>query len=170
MPLLQLRRDVMITVKYRWVEYTSEYAMLVESWIDDTTRKFTGCDEGWEDYFNFWKNDPQTQMGVNFWGKVVFLNSVPIAVISLALSDQKLVISEFIVAPTHRRRGFGSEILQELLAHGDEILGFAISTARAVIFPNNIASQKAFEKANFTFQSAHPDGDAWYYNYQCETV
>lgn len=41
----------------------------------------------------------------------------------------------------------------------------SIVKANAVIYPNNIASQKAFEKAGFTFVSAHPDEDAWNYEY-----
>lgn len=45
------------------------------------------------------------------------------------------------------------------------ILGRTIKDAEAVIFPDNIASQKAFEKAGFIFYSEHPDGDAWNYRY-----
>ena len=157
-------------MNFGWKDYSARYASIVESWMDAEAKRFSGCDEGWEDYFNYWKNDKQTQLGINFWGKVVFMHSIPIAVISLALADEKIIVSEFIVAPSYRGRGFGTQILQELLSHGTEIIGFAIHTVRAVIFPNNIASQRAFEKAGFEFESAHPDGDALYYIYQCETV
>ena len=138
--------------------------------MDSEAKRFSGCNEGWEAYFNYWKSHKQTQIGVNFWGKIVFMHSIPIAVISLAHTEAKIIVSEFIAAPSYRGRGLGTQILQELLSHGTEILGFTIHTARAVIFPSNIASQKAFEKAGFEFESAHPDGDAWYYIYPCETV
>lgn len=151
---------------YRWIDYTSEYASLVESWIDDVARRYTGCDDGWEDYFNYWKNDSQTQMGVNFWGKVICREDTPIAVISLGFSENRFTVSEFIVAPQYRNQGYGAKILRELLAHGEEILGRPIESVFAVIFPDNISSQRAFEKAGFGFESAHPDGDAWYYTYQ----
>ena len=38
--------------------------------------------------------------------------------------------------------------------------------ADAVIFPSNKASQKAFEKAGFKYETIHPDGDAMYYIYK----
>ncbi len=153
-------------MKYRWIDYTSAHAPIVESWIDEIAKKYTGCDDGWEDYFNYWKNDSQTQMGENFWGKVICREDVPIAVISVGYHENRFTVSEFIVAPEHRNKGYGSDILMELLAEGEIILGRSIESAFAVIFPDNIPSQKAFEKASFRFESAHPDGDAWYYTYQ----
>lgn len=153
-------------MKYRWIDYTSSCAPLVESWMDEDARRYTGCDEGWEAFFNYWKNDSQTQMGRNFWGKLICLNGYPFAVIALAFSNNRFVVSEFIVAPQYRNMGYGSDILSELLMNGEEILNKSIKSAMAVIFPNNIPSQKAFEQAGFGYESAHPDGDAWYYTYQ----
>ena len=40
--------------------------------------------------------------------------------------------------------------------------------AEACIFPSNIASIKAFEKAGFQYSHSHPEGDAWYYEYRSE--
>jgi len=74
------------------------------------------------------------------------------------LSDEAYVISEFLICPDMRGKGFDSSILKE-------IIGTEIKTATAVIFPDNIASQKAFTKAGFALQSVHPDGDALNYIY-----
>ena len=70
-------------------------------------------------------------------------------------------------AATPSGQGLGGKLLQELLA-GEEIIGFAIENAEAVIFPSNIASQKAFEKAGFRYHHAHEDGDAFYYVYESQ--
>ena len=153
---------------FRWIDYTSDHADLVESWLDSEAVYYTGCEDGWEEYFNYWKNHEDTQMGINFWGKVILLDSVPIAVITLSFWNNRVTVSEFIVSPIYRRCGWGTKILQELLSCGKDIIGFTITSAFAVIFPDNLASQKAFEKAKFKFESAHPDGDAWYFVYQSE--
>ncbi len=154
---------------FRWEDYSSEYADLVDSWLDSEAIRYTGCEDGWEEYFNYWKNHSDTQMGINFWGKIVLLDTVPIAVISLGLSDCNVIVSEFIVSPTYRSQGWGTKILKELIFCGQVIIGSPITSALAVIYPDNISSQKAFEKADFQFKSAHPDGDAWYYTYQAES-
>ena len=75
-------------------------------------------------------------------------------------------IQEFIVSPSYRGKGYGTAILNELLLCSNNIIGQDISFAEAVIYPDNIASQKAFQKAGFVYTNAHPDGDAWYYQYR----
>ena len=84
------------------------------------------------------------------------------------MDEGRLTISEFIVSPEMRNQGHGTAILRELLRYTQEILGVSFQQAVAVIFPNNQASQRAFEKAGFIFESSHPDGDAWYYVYDCK--
>lgn len=153
-------------MKYNWIDYTIEYATLVEQWMDEDAQKYTGCDEGWENYINYWKNDSGTQWGVNFWCKLICEKSIPFAVIAIGFYDNRVTISEFIVAPEYRGKGYGTTALRELLSYGIEIIGLKIESAVAVIFPNNISSQNVFEKAGFIFEAAHPDGDAWYYTYQ----
>jgi hypothetical protein len=75
-------------------------------------------------------------------------------------------VSEYIVAQALRGKGFGTAALLELLKNGYTIIGHDIKKAYAVIFPNNTASQKAFEKAGFAFDHAHPKGDALIYKYE----
>lgn len=151
---------------YHWLDYTPAHASVAESFMDGDARRFTGCEDGWEDYYTYWASHPDTLMGKNFWGKLVCLEDQPVAVIALALQDGRMTISEFVVSPDMRGKGHGSAILRELLDRGTEILGVEIFYAMAVIFPDNTASARAFEKAGFGFETVHPDGDAYYYVYK----
>lgn len=151
---------------YQWIPYTPAHAPVVEFFLDDIARTLTGCDEGWQAYYNYWANDPDTVLGENFWAQVISLCDRPIAVIAMGLNDGILTVSEFIVAPNARGQGHGTAILRELITHGETVIGKPFNSALAVIYPNNMASKRAFEKAGFVFESAHPDGDAWYYIYK----
>ncbi len=151
---------------YQWIDFSPDLLDIVESFLDSTARRMSGCDEGWKDYYEYMINDPSIHFGKDFWVKVILENKIPIAVIALGLYEGTLTVSEFIVSPEHRGKGHGTAILRELLIHEHEIIAHPFSRALAVIFPDNPASQRAFENAGFIFESAHPDGDAWYYTYQ----
>ena len=73
---------------------------------------------------------------------------------------------EVLVAPEKRGRGKGSILLKELL-QSKEIVGFEILHSEAVIYPNNVASQRAFENAGFIYHNNHKDenGDSMNYVY-----
>ena len=153
-------------MSYVWLDYSHADAPTVEAFLDDAARRMTGCEDGWEDYYTYWENHPDTHMGENFWAKVISLDDTPLAVMALFLHDGVLSVSEYIVAPDLRGKGHGSAILRDLLANSQEVIGAKINCARAVIFPGNEASIRAFEKAGFHFASAHPDGDALCYVYE----
>ena len=123
-------------------------------------------DDGFDEYYKYWVEEPETKLGENFWAKIINENATPVGVITIGLWEGVFTISEFIIRPDKRGKGIGTTALSELIVNGKEILGIEIEKARSVIYPNNIASQKAFEKAGFVFSSAHPDGDAWYYEYK----
>ena len=152
-------------MRYDWIDYSSSHKEMVDSWLDEDAMRFTGCDEGFDEYYSYWKNDPQTKLGENFWVKIISADAFPVGVIAVGLWDAVFTISEFIISPDKRGEGIGSSALAEFLDKSKDIIGLNIKDANAVIFPNNIASQKAFEKAGFVFHSEHPDGDAWYYRY-----
>ena len=84
----------------------------------------------------------------------------------IALWESVFTVSEYIVRPDYRGKGIGSSALAELLMESELILDAEIAEVHAVIYPNNVPSQKAFEKAGFQFESEHLDGDAWNYRYQ----
>ena len=153
-------------LKYGWVDYSKDYREIVESFLDDEAIKSTGCDDGFEAFYTYWMSEEDTRLNENFWFKVISTDQKPIAIIAIAKSPQnEFTVSEFIIAPTERRKGHGKAILKELLSNSSTILGERIDLARAVIFPNNIASQKAFAGAGFDFSFTHPDGDALYFEF-----
>lgn len=158
-------------MRFTWSDYGEEYFDLVESWLDDEARRMMGFDDGdedtWRAYYEYWIHDELTRLGENYWHKIVSVCGKPFAVMAVFLTGEKeLSVSEYLVAPDMRNKGYGSAALTELLNFSDRIIGKESESAKAVIYPNNIASQKAFVKAGFQFESAHPDGDAWYYSYR----
>jgi len=93
----------------------------------------------------------------------------PVAVIAFCLHEHTILIMEIVVAPQERGRGVGTQLLKELLGN-KEMIGFVIQKSEAVIFPSNIASQKAFENAGYQHHHTYEDGTAMYYVYEssCE--
>lgn len=134
----------------------------MESWLDKEAKRLTGIDDGWENYYRYFKNDLASKRNGNVYILLICKNGVPFAVICFALTDGHYVISEFFTAPEMRGRGCGVQSALRALQNAGEIIGRDIPAAQAVIFPNNIALQIAFEKAGGRFDSAYPDGDAWY--------
>lgn len=155
-----------MTQKFAWEDYSSDYREVVEAWLDEEAKRFTGCDDGFEDYYNYWVNEVDTKVGENFWAKIILWDNFPVGVIVLGLWENVFTVSEYIISPEYRGQGIGSSALAELLKESQKILGVEIIDACAVIYPNNISSKKAFEKAGFRFVSEHPDGDAWNYKYK----
>ena len=153
-------------MRFSWVEYTSEYNAFADSCLDDEAKRFTGCDDGFEEFYNYWANKPDMKVGENFWSKIILDNGTPIGIIAVSLWDGLFTIMELMISPNKRKQGIGTAVISELLNHSKVILGYEIENAKAVIFPNNIASQRAFEKAGFKFESEHVDGDAWYYEFK----
>ena len=153
-------------MKFTWRDYYSKsHSALVDSWLDKEAKSFTGCDESWNAFHSYYVGESGLRLNENYWCKVIYYNDHPFAIIALSLYNSIFTIMEYVVSPEKRCQGFGSAALTELLENSDLIIGNIIKRAEAVIFPNNIASQRAFEKAGFVFDHAHPDGDAWYYTY-----
>lgn len=153
-------------MRYHWIDYSCAYRDRVDSWLDVDAKRFTGCDEGFGAFYDYWVNDSETKLGENFWAKIILAGVDPIGVVAFGVWDGIFTIMEFLIRPDRRDRQYGSSALFELLTQSENIFGRKIYSAEAVIFPGNLASQKAFEKAGFSFHSAHPDGDAWYYRYR----
>ncbi len=153
-------------MKYNWITYSSKYKAIVDSWLDDDTRRFTAIDASFEDYVQYWETNNDSNKSEYFWSKVITdKNEMPFGVIAIALYNSVFTISEYIIDPQKRNKGYGSSALKELLLESQQIISKKITTAKAVIFPSNKASQKAFEKAGFKYETIHPDGDALYYTY-----
>ena len=152
-------------MNYTWCEYDPQTMDYVENWLDESAISTTGLDDGFRNFYEYWANEDGFVVGQNFWCKVVFENDIPFAFIALTLYEGKITVMETVVAPAMRGQGKGSKLLKELLER-DEIIGFVIQKSEAVIYPNNIASQKAFERAGFKYHHTNEDGDAMYYVYE----
>jgi len=148
-----------------WQDYDPETMGYIEKWLDDAAIKSTGLDEGFRAFYEYWANEDGFILGKNYWCKVVSEATEPFAVIALCEHEGKIIIMELFVAPEKRGLGLGTKLLKELL-HGGSVLGFGVEKSEAVIFPDNTASQKAFEKAGFRHHHTHEDGDALYYVYE----
>jgi len=110
-------------MRLKWFDYTNEYADIIESWLDDETIKNTGCNNGWDNYINYWRSDAQTRWNENFFVKIVFDGEKPCSVISIGMDKCcEITVSEFIVAPEMRGKGLGTAVLAELLHNGKLLL------------------------------------------------
>ena len=151
---------------FTWENYRVERTDIVETvekLFDREAMRFTGCDDGFKAFYDYWYNELG---GENFWCKTVFLNGELIAVIALAKApDGVFTVQELAVSSDKGGRGYGSAILSELLRYSREIIGQEISIANAVIFPDNTASQGAFQNAGFEYIGTNAERDAAYYKY-----
>ena len=153
-------------MRYKWVDYNKDYKNMVESWMDIGAVRFTGCDDGWDQFVEYWKNEQDTVLNENFFVKVILDGEVAVGVIAIFWEKDTCYIQELLVSPDRRKLGVGSSALAELLEDGECIIGKKIKNAQACIYPLHIVSRRAFERAGFCYSHAHPDGDVWYYEYQ----
>ena len=153
-------------MNFGWYDYNPETMEYVETWLDEHAIRMTGMDDGFRDNYEYWANEGENIVGENYWCKVVFENEKPFAVIQFGFHEDTFTIMETFVAPEKRNQGKGTELLKELLANGNAIIGREINRADAVIFPSNKASQKAFEKAGFKYLRTNEDGDAMDYIFE----
>lgn len=155
-------------MKYLWKDYDPDTMPFAEQWLDAEAVRFTGCDDGWRAFYEYWRGQSDFRLGENYWCKAVLEAGKPFAVVAFCLWEDVFSVMEILVAPSARGQGKGSGVIAELLADAPEICGREIHTARAVIFPDNVASQKAFGKAGFVLSSESEDGDALYYVFRAE--
>ena len=152
-------------MRFNWKNYHPDTMPFVEEWLDDYAVKMTGIDDGWQAFHEYWITDGEMTLGKDYWCKVVYDHDTPFAVIALSLYEGNYHVMELLVKPDKRGKGFGTALLREMFSDGETSIGHRIDKATAVIFPNNPASQKAFERAGFVFDHANDDADAWYYCY-----
>ena len=147
-------------MKFCWTDYDPVKMKFVEKWLDKKAVRFTGMDDGWEDFYEYWKNKKDTVLNQNYWCKIVSENEVPFGIVAISFHADSFLIMEMLIAPKMRNKGKGTLLIKDLLENSGQILGKAIHKAEAVIYPSNKASQKCFEKAGFAIKQVHDDGDA----------
>jgi len=158
----------MSAVNYIWHDYNPNTMSFIENWLDESAVNSTGLDEGFLAFYEYWANEDGFVLGENFWCKVTFEDDQPFAVIALCQHEHQTIIMEILVAPEKRGQRKGSTLLKEVL-NNEGILGFKIQKSEAVIYPSNMASQKAFENAGFKHHHNHKDGNGDSMNYVYES-
>ncbi len=143
--------------------YKDSDAKIVDTWLDSDAVRFTGIDNGWQEFYDYWIKCAENNSIKDIYCYTAYNSNFPIGVIFIGTEKNILTISELIIAPELRRKGYGSKVLNTLILSIASIIGRNFDTAKAVIFPSNLASQRCFEKAGFKKVGMHPDGDAVYY-------
>ena len=152
-------------MNFIWRDYHPESMVYVEDWLDESAVRSTGLEDGFRVFYEYWANEDGFVVGKSFWSKVVFDNDRPLAVIAFCQHEEITLIMEIVVKPEMRGQGIGTEILKEFL-ESNVIMGFAVQKSEAVVYSDNSASQRAFEKAGFQYHHTHEDGDAVFYIYE----
>lgn len=152
--------------QFEWTDYRTEDAPMLDRWLDADAVAMTGLDMGWDDYWNAVLADAVYFPGCKDYCKLVRENGIPVAAICFGCYEGVATVSEIVVAPRYRGRGVGSRILRELITNADELLGEKVGKICAVIFPDNLASQRAFTKAGFALEFVQDGGTAWNYVYK----
>ena len=154
-------------MNFQWKDYDPGTMNFIENWLDKSAVETTGLEEGFRAFYEYWAREDGFVVGGNYWCKVVFEDEIPFAVIAFCEHEHKIMMMEVLLAPEKRGQGKGTKLLKELLG-SKEIIGFTIQKSKAVIYPSNIASQKAFEKAGFRHYHNHRDenGDSMNYVYE----
>lgn len=147
-----------------WYDYNPDTMNYIEDWLDEITVRNTGLDDGFRSFYEYWKNEENFVLNHNFWCKVVLYKNEPIAVITLCLDEYTLKIMELIVSPEKRKMGLGTKIIKEVLTN-IKLIGFVVNKSEVIIYPNNIASQNAFQNAGFKYHYTHENGDAMIFVY-----
>lgn len=150
-------------MKFQWTDYSAEDAPTVDRWLDVDAVAMTGLDMLWDDYWNALLADAVNFPGCKDYCKMVRVDGMAVAAVCFGHYEGVATVSEIVVAPQFRGRGYGTRILQDLIAHSGELLGEKVDKISAVIFPANVASQRAFEKAGFVCDYAYEDETALHY-------
>lgn len=152
-----------------WNDYDPNTMNFVESWLDESAVESTGLDDGFRSFYAYWANEDGYDVGENFWCKVISEYDNPFAIVAFCWDDNKMIIMEVLLAPEKRGQGKGPALIKELI-NNEKILGFSRQNWEAVIYPSNIASCMAFEKAGFRCSGNRKDenGDSVLYAYKGE--
>lgn len=146
---------------FQWEDYRSEYAAVVDSWLDAQTVRATGLDEGFDAFYQYWKREADPMQKKYFCCKIVSEERQPVAVVAFSYYQQTVVIMEIVMDPIRRGQGRGTAIINELVDHAAHWIGQPISVFEAVIFPHNTVSQNVFYKAGFVPVSDGKENDRW---------
>lgn len=146
---------------FLWQDYEPEHAALVDSWLDEEALRATRLDDGFDDFYQYWKQETDPARGEYFCCKLVSEDQRPFAAVAFSRYRQTVTVMEIVVDPALRRKGKGTAVIKELVDNAADWIGQPVAAFEAVIFPDNTASQNAFYKAGFAPVSKEKDNDRW---------
>ena len=144
-----------------WQDYGPEHAALVDSWLDEEALRATRLDDGFDDFYQYWKQETDPERGEYFRCQLVSEGQRPFAAVAFSRFQQTVTVMEIVVDPALRGQGKGAAIIRELVANATAWFGQPVAVLEAVIFPDSTASQNAFYKAGFVPVSDEKDNDRW---------
>lgn len=163
-----------------WDDYSKKYKDLIDRWTDDEEVQRFATDDSWHDEYMYYMTETERYMddaGVvhehkyelnkDFFCKIIFDGETPVAVIILLSTDgYPVYINPLLVNPKLWGRGYGTEIIRELIDNIDELIPNHSDTIEAGVDIENTPSRRIFEKNGFTLTKIHPEGDFLFYQYQ----
>ena len=148
-------------MNYEWLEYDPSMASLVDLWLDEEALRATRLDDGFDDFYQYWKKETDPARGEYFWCQLVSEEQRPFSAVAFSWFQQTVTVMEIVVDPALRGQGRGTAVVKELVDNAADWIGQPVAAFEAVIFPDNIASQNAFYKACFVPVSEERDNDRW---------
>ena len=140
-------------MNFVWMDYRAEDASLVDSWLDDAAARKTGIEDGWDSCWRAVQADAVNFPGCRDFCKLVYQDGAAVASIVYGVYQGEAVVSEILVDPKRRGEGLGTAILRELVGNLPQLLVTDAVRVTAVVFSDNMASQRAFLKAGFVLES-----------------
>ncbi len=153
-------------MEFEWKPYSAADVGVVDCWLDARAIEDTGLENGWRSFYHYWMlEDPSSEGRDRCY--LIGLNGDAIGVLYLAVQGGTVTISEFLLAPDFRGRGYGARVLQDLLNNLESLVSGPIGLVRAVTLPGNAAAIRCFEKAGFQLAANVQDdaGQSLHYEY-----
>lgn len=137
----------------RFIRFEAEHLTLFQSWFEDaeTRHWLSEPDLRW---FEFITTDPHT------FAWMIYDGDLPIGHVQVGFydDDSQQVSISCAIAPDRRSQGYGTEMLRCLMRQPELS---AIEQFHAFVHPDNRASLRLVEKAEFRLVSPQPDEDGF---------
>lgn len=153
-----------------WDDYSEKYKDLISDWTDDEALKFA-INTTWHDEYMYYLAEAEYEYNKGFFCKIVFDAETPIAVLILLTGDGfPVTVNPMIINPSLRGKGYGTEIVRQLISNIDELVPNHSDIIEAGVDIENTASRRIFEKNGFEMTKIHPGGDFVFYQYHLREV
>lgn len=86
--VLQAEGEMM---KFIWEKYADKYLELIDSCLDSEAVQYTGLDEGWQAFYDYWICENASYENCESFCYVISCDNEPIAVIFIAVEKKFLL-------------------------------------------------------------------------------